>query len=161
MAYFRLRRLSYRLICVVSHPRRSGVPLRVLIVDDHESVRLGVRAILGIRSDVEVCGEAENGLEAIDKAQSLAPDVVILDVTMPILDGFNAAREINKVAPGAAILLLSMHESPNLINVAKSSGAQGYIAKSEGGAAILRALDALAQHKTFFPDSPQAATTTH
>jgi DNA-binding NarL/FixJ family response regulator len=132
-----------------------------LIVDDHEAVRIGVRAILGIRPDIEVCGEAENGQEAVKKAQSLAPDVVILDVTMPIVDGFTAAREISKVAPHAAILLLSMHESPNLINVAKSSGAQGYIAKSEGSAVILRALDALAQHKTFFPDSPQAATTTH
>lgn len=76
---------------------------------------------------------------------------------MPVVDGFTAAREISKVVPAAAVLLLSMHESPNLLNVAKSSGASGYVAKSEGSAAILRALDALAHHRTFFPDPQQSA----
>ena len=132
-------------------------PLRVLIVDDHEAVRIGVRAILSTRPDIEVCGEAANGQEALDKAKELSPDVIIMDITMPVVDGFTAAREMSKVAPGASVLLLSMHESPNLLNVAKSSGARGYIAKSEGSAAILRALDALAHHRTFFPDSQQSA----
>ena len=131
--------------------------MRVLIVDDHEAVRAGVRAILGTRGGIEVCGEAGNGREALELAKEMKPDVVILDVTMPVVDGFTAAREINKVLPTASILLLSMHESPGLINVAKSSGASGYVAKSEGSAAILRALDALAQHKTFFPTIEQNA----
>ena len=131
--------------------------MRVLIVDDHEAVRVGVRAILGNRPGIQVCGEAVNGREAIEKTQALRPDIVILDITMPVVDGFTAAREIAKVAPGTAILLLSMHESPNLINVAKSSGASGYVAKSEGSDVILRALDALAHHQTFFPDSKHSS----
>ena len=126
--------------------------MRILIVDDHEAVRAGVRAILSSREGLEVCGEAANGREAVAKARQLMPDLVILDVTMPVLDGFSAAREIHKLLPNVAILLLSMHESPNMINIAKSSGARGYVSKSEGAAVLLRAVDAVAQSKTFFPD---------
>ena len=70
--------------------------MRVLIVDDHEALRAGVRAALQSRSGVEVCGEASNGREALDKAKELRPDLVILDITMPVLDGFSAAREISR-----------------------------------------------------------------
>jgi two-component system response regulator NreC len=126
--------------------------LRILIVDDHEAVRAGVRVILSSREGLEVCGEAANGREAVAKARQLMPDLVILDVTMPVLDGFSAAREIHKLLPDVAILLLSMHESPNMLNIAKSSGASGYVAKSEGAAVLLRAVDAVAHSKTFFPD---------
>ena len=126
--------------------------LRILIVDDHEAVRAGVRAILQSREGLEVCGEAANGREAVAKAQKLLPDLVILDITMPVLDGFSAAREIHKLLPNVAILLLSMHESPNLMNIAKSSGASGYVSKSEGAAMLLRAVDSVAHSKPFFPD---------
>ena len=126
--------------------------MRILIVDDHEAVRAGVRVILSSREGLEVCGEAANGREAVAKARQLMPDLVILDVTMPVLDGFSAAREIHKLLPDVAILLLSMHESPNMLNIAKSSGASGYVAKSEGAAVLLRAVDAVAHSKTFFPD---------
>jgi DNA-binding NarL/FixJ family response regulator len=125
--------------------------LRILIVDDHEAVRAGVRVILSSREGLEVCGEAANGREAVAKARQLMPDLVILDVTMPVLDGFSAAREIHKLLPNVAILLLSMHESPNMLNIARSSGAQGYVAKSEGAAVLLRAVDAVAHSRTFFP----------
>jgi YesN/AraC family two-component response regulator len=79
--------------------------VRVLIVDDYEAVRKGVCAILSSRLDIEVCGEAGNGKEAIDKATALRPDLIILDVTMPILNGFDAAREILKVLPDVPILI--------------------------------------------------------
>lgn len=128
------------------------VYLRILIVDDHEAVRAGVRAILQAREGLEVCGEAANGREALAKVRQLQPDLVILDITMPVLDGFSAAREIHRAMPNVAILLLSMHESPNLINIAKSSGASGYVSKSEGAAVLLRAVDAVAHSRTFFPD---------
>ena len=101
---------------------------------------------------IEVCGEATNGQEALIKALQLKPDLVILDITMPVLDGFSAAREITKRLPGVGILLLSMHESASMVNVAKSSGARGYVAKSEGIAPILKAVDAIAHNKTFFPN---------
>jgi two-component system nitrate/nitrite response regulator NarL len=125
--------------------------LRILIVDDHEALRAGVRTVLEARG-IEVCGEAANGLEALEKVTQLRPDLVILDITMPVLDGFTAAREIHKRLPGVGILLLSMHESASMVNVAKSSGASGYVAKSEGIARILRAVDAIAHNKTFFPN---------
>jgi two-component system NarL family response regulator len=125
--------------------------LRILIVDDHEALRAGVRSVLEAHG-LEVCGEAGNGLEALQQATELLPDLVILDITMPVLDGFSAAREISKRLPRTAILLLSMHESASMVNVAKSSGARGYVAKSEGIARILTAVDALAHNKTFFPN---------
>jgi DNA-binding NarL/FixJ family response regulator len=125
--------------------------LRILIVDDHEALRAGVRSVLESRG-LEVCGEAADGQEALAKALQLRPDLVILDITMPVLDGFSAAREIHKRLPGVGILLLSMHESASMINIAKSSGARGYVAKSEGIARILKAVDAIAQNRTFFPN---------
>ena len=125
--------------------------MKILIVDDHEALRAGVRAVLESRG-LDVCGEASNGLEALEKAAQLRPDLVILDITMPVLDGFTAAREITKRLPGVGILLLSMHESASMVNVAKSSGARGYVAKSEGIARLVKAVDAIAQNKTFFPN---------
>ena len=125
--------------------------LRVLIVDDHESVRAGVAAILNTRGGIEVCGEATNGREALLKAAELRPDLIILDITMPVMDGFTAAREISRAMPGTSVLLLSMHESPGLMHIAKSSGARGYVGKSEGAATLLRAVDALAHKQSFFP----------
>jgi DNA-binding NarL/FixJ family response regulator len=131
--------------------RNRTCVLKILIVDDHEALRAGVRAVLESRG-FTVCGEAANGLEALEKASQLRPDLVILDITMPVLDGFTAAREITKRLPGVGILLLSMHESASMVNVAKSSGARGYVAKSEGIARLVKAVDAIAQNKTFFPN---------
>jgi DNA-binding NarL/FixJ family response regulator len=125
--------------------------LRILIVDDHEALRAGVRTVLESHG-FEVCGEADNGQEALTRALQLRPDLVILDITMPVLDGFSAAREIHKRLPGVGILLLSMHESTSMVNVAKSSGARGYVAKSEGIARLLKAVDAIAHNRTFFPN---------
>jgi DNA-binding NarL/FixJ family response regulator len=125
--------------------------LKILIVDDHEALRAGVRTVLESRG-FEVCGEADNGQDALAKALQLLPDLVILDITMPVLDGFTAAREIHKRLPRVGILLLSMHESASMVNVAKSSGARGYVAKSEGIARLLKAVDAIAHDRTFFPN---------
>jgi two-component system nitrate/nitrite response regulator NarL len=125
--------------------------LKVLIVDDHEALRAGVRSVLESRG-IEVCGEAANGQEALNMALRLRPDLVILDITMPVLDGFSAAREIHKRFPSVGILLLSMHESASMVNVAKSSGASGYVAKSEGIGRILKAVEAIAHNQTFFPN---------
>jgi len=109
-----------------------------------------VRSVLESRG-IEICGEAANGQEALAKALQLLPDLIILDITMPVLDGFSAAREINRRLPGVGILLLSMHESASMVNIAKSSGARGYVAKSEGIARLVRAVDAIAHNETFFP----------
>jgi len=132
-------------------PKESKSNLRVLIVDDHEALRAGVRTVLETH-EIEVCGEASNGREALAKCRELRPDLVILDITMPVLDGLSAAREISKQLPGVGILLLSMHESATMVNVAKSSGARGYVAKSEGIGRLLKAVDAIAHNQTFFPN---------
>jgi DNA-binding NarL/FixJ family response regulator len=125
--------------------------LRILIADDHEAVRKGVCAILGSRDDVEICGEAENGKEAIEKAVALTPDLIVLDITMPVLSGFEAAREIRRILPHMPILILSMHESNQLIEEAKKIGVQGYVTKTQVGGTLLQAVDALLRKETFFP----------
>jgi DNA-binding NarL/FixJ family response regulator len=129
--------------------------LRILIVDDHEAVRTGVRAILASRNDVEVCGEAANGQEAIEKALELRPDLIILDINMPILGGIAAAKEIKVRLPQVLILLFSMHQSNQLVREAKLLGVQGYVNKSQAGAMLLNAVDAVSSMQTFFP-SPVA-----
>ena len=126
--------------------------MRVLIVDDHEVLRAGVRTLLQSSPGIEVCGEASNGLDGLKKVAQLKPDLVILDIDMPGLDGFSTAREISKHSPSVAILLLSLHVAPNLIDIAKSSGASGYVAKNQAAFVLLRAVDTIAHNQTFFPD---------
>jgi DNA-binding NarL/FixJ family response regulator len=125
--------------------------LRILIVDDHEAVRKGVCAILSSRLDIEICGEAVNGKEAIDKVSELRPDLIILDVTMPVLNGFDAAREIRKILPEGKILMLSMHESKQLVEEAKRLGVHGYVTKTQASETLLRAVDALLSEQVFYP----------
>src|ERR1700675_3209926 len=96
--------------------------LRILVADDYESVRKGVCVILGTRGDIEVCGEASNGQEAIDKAQELKPDLIILDITMPVVNGIDGAEAIRKTMPHVPILFLSMHQGRQIIAEAKRIG---------------------------------------
>jgi DNA-binding NarL/FixJ family response regulator len=135
----------------------KGPLLRILIADDHEAVRKGVCAILGSRVDVEVCGEAENGKEAIEKANALKPDLIILDITMPVLSGFDAAREIRKTLPHVPILILSMHESNQLVEEAKKIGVQGFVTKTQVGSTLLLGVDTLLRNQTFFPERTHSA----
>ena len=125
--------------------------MRILIVDDHEAVREGVRAILTRRNDIEVCGEAVNGQEAIEKSIELRPDLIILDINMPILDGIKAAKEIKTRSPQVLILLFSMHQSNQLIREVQLLGVQGFVSKGQAGAMLLTAVDAVSSMKTFFP----------
>jgi two-component system, NarL family, nitrate/nitrite response regulator NarL len=125
--------------------------VKVLIVDDHEAVRKGVSAVVQTVEGVEVCGEAANGLEAIERARELRPDLVVLDITMPVLDGFKAARLIHDILPGASILLLSMHDGAKLRHVAMSAGASGFVCKDQGVAILRQAIQAVSNNQTFFP----------
>jgi DNA-binding NarL/FixJ family response regulator len=126
-------------------------PVRILIVDDHEAVRKGVRAILRSQPNLEVCGEAINGTEAIAKAEELKPDLIILDITMPVLDGFGAAKEIRSRSADVPILFYSMNEGRALMESAKAIGANGFVTKSAPGSLLLKAVGALSKKEMFFP----------
>ncbi|HKQ62924.1 MAG TPA: response regulator transcription factor [Candidatus Polarisedimenticolaceae bacterium] len=128
-------------------------PLRILVADDHDVVRHGVIALLSKRPDWTVCGEASNGREAVEQAQRLAPDVVILDVAMPELNGLEAARRIHKALPRARLLILTMHESEQLVREMLGAGARGYLLKSDAGRDLIAAVEALEQQRTFYTAS--------
>src|ERR1700722_15276279 len=124
--------------------------LRILIADDHDLMRRGVKALLQSRAGWEVCGEAHTGREAVSKAEELKPDVVILDISMPDLNGVDAAKRIRKVAPATEILILSVHYSDQLIREIVEAGVRGYIVKSDSDRDLVIAVETLAKHKPFF-----------
>jgi diguanylate cyclase (GGDEF)-like protein/PAS domain S-box-containing protein len=113
---------------------------RILIADDHEMIRRVIRSLLEFRHDIEV-SEASNGKEAVEKAVALNPDLVILDISMPLLDGLSAAKEIRKAAPGTAILILTFQKTDTLRDEAEKIGVSGLLTKGEDGNALLRAID--------------------
>ena len=115
-------------------------------------LRKGVWAILSSRLDVEVCGEAVNGKEAIEKAHDLKPDLIILDITMPVLGGVEAAKEIRKMLPDVPILFLTMHESSQLVAEAKRLGVQGYVNKTQASKTLLDAVDTLLRKETYYAE---------
>jgi two-component system response regulator NreC len=131
---------------------RGGPDVRVLIVDDYAAVRKGVCIMLSSRLNIEVCGEAENGEEAVEKARVLRPDLIILDVTMPVLNGFDAAREILKILPEVPILMLSMHQHQQFVDEAKKAGVQGYVTKAQVSETLLQAVDVLLSGQTYYPE---------
>jgi DNA-binding NarL/FixJ family response regulator len=116
---------------------------RILLADDHQLIRKGLRAIIEGNKDWLVCGEAENGQEAIERTIELRPDLIILDVTMPVLNGLQAARQIRELAPATKILMLSMHDSPQLANEAVRVGADGYLTKTGARGDLLDTIAAL------------------
>lgn len=125
--------------------------MRILIADDHEIVRKGICSILESRKNIDICGEASNGQDAVEKASQLNPDLIILDVTMPNLDGFAATRQIRTFLPEVPILILSMHQGHSAVREAQQAGAQGFVSKSEAGDVLLKAVDAVLDGRTFFP----------
>src|ERR1700722_16359822 len=124
--------------------------LRILIADDHDLMRRGVKTLLLSRTGWEVCGEAKTGREAVTKAEELRPDIVILDIGMPDLNGVEAARRILKASASTEILILSMHYSDQLIREIVDAGVRGYIVKSDSDRDLIIAVETLAKHKPFF-----------
>ena len=124
---------------------------RILVADDQELVRRRVCSTLMARSDFEVCGEAANGKEALEKFKELRPDLVILDITMPLMNGLEAARAIHSVSPNTPVLILSVHKSKQLIEEARRIGVRGYVTKEDAVQNIVQAVDAVLQERTFFP----------
>ncbi len=125
-------------------------PLRILIADDHDLMRRGIKTLLESHAGWEVCGEATTGGEALTKAQELKPDVVVLDISMPEINGPEVARRIRKESPNTEILVLSVYYSDQLIREIIEAGAHGYVLKSDSDHDLLIAVETLAKHKRFF-----------
>jgi len=121
-----------------------------MIADDHELLRRGIRELLHEATDFAVCGEASSGREAVQLASSLKPQIVVMDIAMPDLNGLEATRQILKALPQTEVLILSMHESEQLVREVLSSGARGYVLKADAGRDLLAALDAVSRHKPYF-----------
>jgi DNA-binding NarL/FixJ family response regulator len=124
--------------------------VRILVVDDHPVVRQGLRSLLGFCAEWEIVDEAEDGIDGVEKADRLQPDVVVLDVSMPGMDGLEACRRIRKSVPKAEILMVTQHDSPQMMREALVAGAKGYVVKSDAARDLLAAVNAVSQHK-FFP----------
>ncbi len=124
--------------------------LRILIADDHEVARGGVRALIEAHPGWEVCAEAKDGREAVERAADTNPDLVVLDIGMPNLNGLEAARQILAASPETPILILTMHDSDNTVSEVLRAGARGYVLKSDAGKDLVAAIDALQRQRTFF-----------
>ena len=126
--------------------------MRILVADDQEAVRKRVCAALTAHEGFEVCGEASNGKEAVEKAKELNPDLILLDITMSVLNGLDAARQIRAFAPETPIVILSVHKSRQLMEEARKIGVQGYVTKGEAVQKLIQAVETVRQNETFFPE---------
>jgi DNA-binding NarL/FixJ family response regulator len=123
---------------------------RILIADDHEIVRQGIRSLLENHAGWEVSGEAKDGREAVERSQALKPDLVLLDIGMPTLNGLDAARQILAVCPLTRVLVLTMHDAEQVVRDVLAVGARGFLLKSDAGRDLVSAVEALQRHGTFF-----------
>jgi DNA-binding NarL/FixJ family response regulator len=123
--------------------------LRILVADDHELVRRGVRGLLQAQRGWTVVGEAVTGREAVEKAKTLKPDVVIIDISMPELDGLQATRHFREEAPNTKVVILTMHESDQMVRRVLEAGALGYVLKSDLAACLVKAVNDVSKGKRF------------
>jgi DNA-binding NarL/FixJ family response regulator len=126
------------------------MPIRILIADDDSPIRRLLRRLIEEHSNWEVCGEAVNGAEAVEKTEELSPDLVVLDLAMPQMNGLQAAREISKAAPRLPMLLLTVQQvSQELVHEARNAGFQGAVSKSTGSE-VVKGVETLLQKESFF-----------
>ena len=124
--------------------------VRILLADDHKVVRQGTRALLSTIPEWEIVGEADNGRDAVALTAELKPDIVILDITMPELNGLDAARQIKRKSPETEILIITAQETEKLVHDVCDSGARSYIMKTDAADHLIDAIKALSEHKHFF-----------
>jgi DNA-binding NarL/FixJ family response regulator len=130
--------------------------IRVLIVDDHTLVRDGIKALLALATDIEVVGEAANGMEALEKVREFAPDVVLMDLAMPIMGGLEATRRIRKESTGTKVLALTQYDDADYVVPVIEAGAQGFITKMSAFSELATAIQAVYSGESYL--SPSAAT---
>lgn len=124
--------------------------IRITLADDHDLMRRGIRDLLEADPELQVCGESSNGREAMELARRLKPDVAVMDLAMPELNGLEAIRQIRKEFPKMELLVFSMHDSEELVREVFAAGARGYVLKSDAGLYLVEAVKSLARHKPFF-----------
>lgn len=123
--------------------------IRVLLVDDHTIVRQGLRALLDSHEDIEVVGEAENGREAFEKTEQMIPDIVVLDITMPNLNGIEATRQIKKLNPEIKVIILTVHDNEEYVHQVLQAGASGYLLKESAVSDLVSAINAIKKGDIF------------
>ena len=128
---------------------RRTKSLRILVADDHELVRHGIRGLLCARRGWRVIGEAVNGREAVEKAIKLKPDVAIVDISMPHLDGLQVTRQIRKATPNTKVVVLTMHESDQMVRLVLDAGALGYVLKSDLATNLVKAVKNVCAERLF------------
>jgi len=129
--------------------------LRILVVDDQPNVRRAVRSMLASKGDWEICGEASDGREAIQRTEELHPDVVIMDMSMPLLSGLEATRYIRQFFPDSQVLILTLHDFPGLGQLAREAGAKGCVLKGDSKEFLIRAVESVGDSDPFFQTAPQ------
>jgi DNA-binding NarL/FixJ family response regulator len=130
---------------------KAGETVRILVADDQDAVRKRVIETLVSRQGFEICAEAANGLEAVERAKQSKPDLIVLDITMPELNGLDAARRIRSFLPDTPIVILSVHKGKQLMEEARKIGVRGYVTKGEAVQKLGLAVDAVLQNRAFFP----------
>jgi DNA-binding NarL/FixJ family response regulator len=148
--------LSTQDVGIVDPPGGIPMPFRILVADDHEVVRRGLCALLRAQPNWEVCGEASNGREAVEQALKLKPEVLILDIGMPNLNGLEAARQVLKSNPNIKILILTLHDSDQVVREVLNAGARGFLLKSDAARDLVAAVEALRRNQTYF--TPKVAS---
>jgi len=123
--------------------------LRILVVDDHPVIRRGLKNLLGAHPGWEVIDEAVDGVEAVDKSRELIPDIVVLDLSMPRMSGLDACRLIRRNTPQSEVLIVTQHDSPQMMREAGDAGACGYVIKSNIARDLVRAVEATSEHRPF------------
>jgi DNA-binding NarL/FixJ family response regulator len=131
--------------------------IKILVVDDHAILRDGIRALLSLHDDIEIVGEASEGKEALEKFQELMPDVILMDLAMPGMDGLEATRRITKRNPGAKVLVLTQHDSKEYVLSAIKAGAAGYVPKRALGSELVSAIRTVYRGDSFLYPSAAAA----
>src|SRR5271167_149597 len=124
--------------------------LKVLIADDHDVVRKGLKMLIEEHAGWQVCGEARSGREAVEKCSQLNPDVIVIDVSMPDLNGLEATKQIRKACPRTEVLVITHHDSDEMASEVLEAGARGYVLKSDSDRDLAHAVEALSRHKPFF-----------
>jgi DNA-binding NarL/FixJ family response regulator len=126
---------------------KATLRIKVLVVDDHAMVRDGIRAVIDLQKDMQVVGEAMNGKEALDKTIELSPDVVVMDIVMPVLNGLDATRQIHRKCPLSRVLMLTQYDDEDNVLASKQAGAQGFVPKAAASSRLLSSIRSVSQGK--------------